>query len=68
MLLCMRTSERLSNDSILAAIREYCDENGMTVTQFGVEIANNPALVTRLKRGADLNLSTVRAIFDKIEG
>ena len=64
----MRTSEQLSHEHILSIIREHCYRAGITATQFGVEIANNPALVTRLKRGSDLNLSTVRAIFDKIEG
>ena len=49
-------------DKLLAEIESFLDRTGMGPTQFSVESTGERALMTRLKKGADVTLGTADRI------
>ena len=51
-----------TNTDLLARIEAHCEGRGISVTAFGRDVLGDTGLVTTLRRGRDLRLSTLRRI------
>jgi hypothetical protein len=54
-------------ESLLNTILQFCSEEGMTERQFGLTVANNHKLITRLRAGFGVNSQTHDRIMTFIE-
>lgn len=52
----------IPHQDLIDEIEAFCAARGMTVTRFGRDAVNDPALVQTLRAGRDLRMSTFRRI------
>ena len=56
-------SKLISRQQVLSDIGDYCRENGLTKTEFGIRAVSNGAFVGRIEKGQSPGLETLEKAY-----
>lgn len=52
---------------IAAKVRSYCKDNGIAVSQFGLQTAGDPNLIFDMEKGRNIRLALAQKIYAALE-